>query len=537
MNKISFLILFFIFIKTNIYSQLPLFHYPLNGNANDNAIHKNNGSLFGNWEVTSDRFGNPCGAIYFDGQTSYLEAPHINQFNKIKNKLSVTAWIKLDKKNKINDLSWATILCKGNSSVELRENPHFRFQIMQSKKQSTVSINTEFTEYDLNYQQHQFKENEWMFIAFVYDGKNVKYCINGQSVFEYSYKGKLYKNNAPLHIGLDIPGAKEFFKGVMDDIKIYHVALTNEEINKIYTQIEQINNNNALSMNCPNEIIVNAKDGCKAYINYTTPTLNYSCNQVTLQKISGPSNNSYLSVGTEKVTFKASDSYGNSKLCSFNITVKDTPPPVFEKKSDSLIIIPTNQLNTTLEYNIPKVEDNCKLKNIKKIQGPDIYSTVPEGRYTITYEATDHSNNTSFISWDIVVKSDKINTTLTDSIKIQDSVYIKTDSILTIAIYDNGKEDNDTVSIYFNKDLIVEKEMIKNKRNGVILVHVKPIRNSENLFISKALNIGTVSPNTLKMEIFEGYIKNYNSKEKKLIHSKTLHSMPGKAGSVKLILL
>jgi hypothetical protein len=539
MNKITLFTFLFISYSFTVLNQNPLFHYPLNGNAIDSGLLKNNGKLVGYCEVAPDRFGNPCGAIYLDGQTAYIEAPHVNQFNKIKKQLTVTAWIKLDKKNRINDLLWATILCKGNSSIETPENPHFRLQNMQSKKQSTVSINTKFTEFDLNYQNHQFKENEWMFLALVYDGKIVKYYIDGQNVFSYPYSGKLNKNESPLHIGLDIPGAKEYFKGTIDDIRIYHKALSDDLLFKIYNQVENVTKDNALTMQCPKDIEITSKQSCEAYINYSTPTLIYPCNQVELKQTSGPPNNSFLSVGTQMVTFISSYPNGKNKTCTFNITIKDTIAPVFNNKSDSVIIIAPNQKNTIIKYAEPIADDNCKIKSLKKIQGPDNFSNVTEGKYKITYQATDFSNNISTISWNILVKSiQSQSTVLTDLIVIQDSINLKTDSILTIAIYDNGKEDNDTISIYFNNDLIIDKKMIKNKKNGVIIIHINPIINIDNLIVSKAWNLGSVSPNTLKMEIYEGYFTNYNLKENnKLLYNKILHSFPGKAGSIKLSLV
>ena len=49
-------------------------YYPFSGNANDASGNGNN-AVFNNATLTTDRFGNPNSAYYFDGVSNYIQIP------------------------------------------------------------------------------------------------------------------------------------------------------------------------------------------------------------------------------------------------------------------------------------------------------------------------------------------------------------------------------------------------------------------------------------------------------------------------------
>lgn len=79
---------------------------------------------------------------------------------------------------------------------------------------------------------------------------------------------------------------------------------------------------------------------------------------------------------------------------------------------------------------------------------------------------------------------------------------IKTkESSIRILLYDNGEIDNDTVTVFFNNKVILEKFMITDKAKELII----PVsRNSENLIELFANNLGTIPPNTALLVIYAG---------------------------------
>ena len=106
---------------------------------------------------------------------------------------------------------------------------------------------------------------------------------------------------------------------------------------------------------------------------------------------------------------------------------------------------------------------------------------------------------------------------------------------MTAIIYDDGEEDNDSVSIIFNGQIIVNKAKIKIKENGVIKQVLHLSENLQNYIIAKAWNTGKYGLNTLRIDFYEGDLSETDKREfknMKPVTSKVLHSKPGNAGGL-----
>jgi hypothetical protein len=66
-------------------------YYPFDGDANDNGGRGNHGAVKGGVLFTEDRFGNPGGAVSFNGGNSYIEIPG-KDFNFVNN-MSISFWM------------------------------------------------------------------------------------------------------------------------------------------------------------------------------------------------------------------------------------------------------------------------------------------------------------------------------------------------------------------------------------------------------------------------------------------------------------
>ena len=69
--------------------------YPFNGNANDASGNGNNGTVYGA-TLTTDRFGNPNSAYYFNGLSDYIDIPNNSSQQITTNQLTLAAWVNLN---------------------------------------------------------------------------------------------------------------------------------------------------------------------------------------------------------------------------------------------------------------------------------------------------------------------------------------------------------------------------------------------------------------------------------------------------------
>ena len=77
--------------------------------------------------------------------------------------------------------------------------------------------------------------NRWTHIAAVYSDKNVKLYLNGALVASKSFNNNpIFSGTEWLEIGVNRPGADEYFNGLIDEISVYKRALTAEEIERSY---------------------------------------------------------------------------------------------------------------------------------------------------------------------------------------------------------------------------------------------------------------------------------------------------------------
>jgi len=113
---------------------------------------------------------------------------------------------------------------------------------------------------------------EWAHIAGTYDGSNFKLYINGVLVKTESYSGGIYNNTKKLTIG-SWPSESKFFKGDIDDVRVWNVVRTASEI--------QQNKDNELAGN---------ETGLVAYYNFNNGNPSGTNTGVTSLEDSTPNN-------------------------------------------------------------------------------------------------------------------------------------------------------------------------------------------------------------------------------------------------------
>ena len=194
-------------------------HFSLDEEATDLSTYANSGLVIGALS-TPDINGDSSGALMFDGEENMVVIPHKDQYN-ITNELTISALVNvLEKKN-------SRILRKGSTNGD-------------DKSPYTISMFNGVIEFDLamvngngsgnlsyDLQSNKYELDEWTMITGVLSGDKMYLYLNGDLVEEGDAPGALNTNGDQIFIG-------NYFRGAIDDVRLYDTALTSKEIRELY---------------------------------------------------------------------------------------------------------------------------------------------------------------------------------------------------------------------------------------------------------------------------------------------------------------
>jgi hypothetical protein len=200
--------------------------YPFNGNADDESVNKNDGTVSGT-TLTEDRNANANSAYSFDGIDDYIvlgddfdqESNSINVWFKIADIMIFEAGetiIASDHANKVNGL-WSITL---RADTENPQSPQLRFN-----RNGNVNLNP--------------IGSDWYMATLTFDGSEYKYYVNGVMVNSGFDQGNINsKDGIPFSTVGTSRKFDRYFNGLIDDIRIYSRALDVNEIITIYREVE-----------------------------------------------------------------------------------------------------------------------------------------------------------------------------------------------------------------------------------------------------------------------------------------------------------
>jgi len=199
-------------------------YYPFNGNANDESGNGNNGTVYGATQ-TVDRFGNPNSAYEFNGVSSYINLGNSTRFDV--NYHTISAWI-------VYKHSYQSVIF-GKVKPLIYETINLYVNNEQLTTSFATGTETNHTIKDTT----TLTQGQLYFVAMTYDGSLVSFYINGVLSSFFPRTGTVRTNSNNLAIGrhggdINQLGDDFFFKGTIDDVRIYNRALTPTEIAQLY---------------------------------------------------------------------------------------------------------------------------------------------------------------------------------------------------------------------------------------------------------------------------------------------------------------
>ncbi|MDC0460226.1 T9SS type B sorting domain-containing protein [Crocinitomicaceae bacterium] len=215
--------------------------WPFNGNANDESVNTNNGTVNGA-SLTTDRFGTANSAYNFDGVDDFIEVLDDPSLNFPSNNQSISFWVKMDAPPvfPIASLSISAVLSKyfivpGNGSTVEGFMVHFSNTnpslLFYSIKTACCLWGDCPVDFSSNY------NDIFHHVVYTNDGTILKCYINGVLTVTTALVGNtiIGNNSESMYFGSEnTSNGILYFKGNLDDIGMWNRALTQCEISQLY---------------------------------------------------------------------------------------------------------------------------------------------------------------------------------------------------------------------------------------------------------------------------------------------------------------
>jgi len=490
-------------------------YFPFNGNTKDESGNKHHATP-SNIVYTSDRHGNSGSACYFNGTNAFAELPKHKSYNFSDNSnFSISVWISPDAGNK-----WPA------QAIIVKSPPHYDF---------TQSV-WDYGVYLLNYRgMSGFGYNHilngksifnsktcWYNIIITYSSGVWKMYINGLEESSSAYRRNTITHDPESVLVFGKKGASDgdYFKGKMDDARIYNRILTKEEINLLAANpcfkpdcsVEKVSANFSFDIsNCNNanfklqghnhRLFSDVKwffgDGSnsrkKSPVHFYKKPGAYTVSAITTSK------NGCLDTFSRQVNIKFLKT-------DFVVSEEDAPGEIlFKAKAngprytwnlgDSSVInnetIVRHTYRSSGEYTAMLFAENnsgCKDTVVHQLRidlPPNDLPDAPLQQYEVTQVAED-------------AVQPIIENRETDIVR---SLDINEDSV-QIAIYDNGVIDGDSITLIYDGMIILSRQVLK--REPLLLKLAVGSMQETHLLKMYAENLGTIPPNTALMVIRDG---------------------------------
>ncbi len=188
----------------------------------DHSKYENHGEMMGNPQHVEGRFGK---ALQFNGVSDYVEIPH-HETLTVDQDVTVMAWIHTERHTGPDNAQWQGILAKGN-------NPR-SYSFWTEEKSKCLHFSVGAPNGGSVCHQGEVKLNEWQHVVAQVNSGTHRYWINGEKVGETGNKPDPpgLEDTSPVVVGTAGGGNKRYFLGMIDEVRIWNRALTEEEVNE-----------------------------------------------------------------------------------------------------------------------------------------------------------------------------------------------------------------------------------------------------------------------------------------------------------------
>lgn len=182
----------------------------------DHSQYENNGNINGAPELVDGKFGK---ALKFNGTSDWIEVPH-DPVLTVTESVTVMAWINAERHMGPNNQRWQGILAKGNSPRSYSFYTESPSECMH------------FVAGGGSVCQTKIPLNEWQHVVAQLDSDTHRYWLNGENIYESGSKSAPpgAADTSNVFVGTTAEGANRRFLGLIDEVRIWNRALTEEEV-------------------------------------------------------------------------------------------------------------------------------------------------------------------------------------------------------------------------------------------------------------------------------------------------------------------
>ncbi|MBE7444943.1 MAG: LamG domain-containing protein [Planctomycetia bacterium] len=207
---------------------LYLFDEKSGSTAKDYSGNGNTGILFNGTVWTKGKINN---ALFFDGVNDYVEVPNSESINPSK-AVTVSAWIYPIAPGQSQD---SKIISKRHQTLS-NDNYSLGFT-STNRPQARVIVGGG----PKIINGPVLSLNAWHHLVGVYNGSTLKLYVNGVEVASTTAAGSIDSSTHPLRIGTRaFDPADRYFQGNIDDVRIYSLALSDQEVQDLHRSAEMV---------------------------------------------------------------------------------------------------------------------------------------------------------------------------------------------------------------------------------------------------------------------------------------------------------
>lgn len=196
-----------------------------NQNGQDGSGYGNTGTIYGGAGWSSDTVSEQGQSLSLDGSNDYMSAADSSSLRIVH--YTVSVWIK---PNGAPDETWKGIVGKPgrNYNIWLHQSGSIHHRFHNAGSANAGIPNTP---------NGSIKWDAWNHIVITNDGNIAKTFINGAEKASGSSGGDQIVNNTTLYVGRNLDGGTgRYFKGLIDEVRIYDKSLTSVQIERLYVQ-------------------------------------------------------------------------------------------------------------------------------------------------------------------------------------------------------------------------------------------------------------------------------------------------------------